>query len=98
MVLDQEIHKWKPFQRALRSPESELFEEMLDMSRLYASAAGMALRPVVLESMLMSILLAHHKMITDLQRKLKDHVDPEPLRKDDLRRFAQAEPTETRDD
>ncbi len=98
MVLDQEIHKWKSFQRALRSPESELFEDMLDMSRLYASAAGMALRPVILESMLMSILLAHHKMITDLQRKLKDHVDPEPLGKDDLRHFAQAEPTEMRDD
>jgi hypothetical protein len=45
---------------------SETFENMLLRSKLYASAASSALRPVVLEAMFMSILLDHHKRLLEL--------------------------------
>lgn len=66
-----EIGTWKPFKDALRKPERNLFENMLLRSKLYASAAGMAVRPVVLEAMLMSILLDHHMRILELATEIQ---------------------------
>ncbi len=43
-----------------------MFEDMLLRSKLFASAGGMAVRPIVLEAMFMSILLDHHKRMLEL--------------------------------
>lgn len=66
MRIDIEIANWKRFRDALRKPERDMFENMLLRSKLYASAASSALRPVVLEAMFMSILLDHHKRLLEL--------------------------------
>ena len=71
MAIDIEIAKWKPFRDALRKPEKDMFENMLLRSKLYASAGGMAVRPVVLEAMLMSILLDHHKRLLELVAEIE---------------------------
>jgi hypothetical protein len=71
MAIDIEIAKWKPFRDALRKPDCDIFENMLLRSKLYASAGGMAVRPVVLEAMYMSILLDHHKRLLELVAEIE---------------------------
>ena len=71
MAIDIEIGKWKTFRDALRKPEREIFENMLLRSKLYASAGGMAVRPIVLEAMFMSILLDHHKRLLELVAEIE---------------------------
>jgi hypothetical protein len=77
MAIDIEIAKWKTFRDALRKPERDIFENMLLRSKLYASAAGMAVRPVVLEAMIMSILLDHHKRLLELVAKIEKLKNPD---------------------
>jgi len=87
MAIDMEIAKWKLFKDALRKPDSDIFENMLLRSKLYASAGGMAVRPVVLEAIFMSILLDHHKRLlelaTDIEKlKTRDNSkEPEGIEK-----------------
>ncbi len=76
MAIDMEIATWKPFRDALRKPEKDLFENMLLRSKLYASAAGMAVRPVVLEAMFMSILFDHHVRILELTAEIERMKSP----------------------
>jgi hypothetical protein len=76
MAIDIEIAKWKTFRDALRKPERDIFENMLLRSKLYASAGGMAVRPVVLEAMLMSILLDHHKRLLELIAEIEKLKNP----------------------
>jgi hypothetical protein len=66
MAIDIEIAKWKPFRDALRKRDKEICKNMLLRSKLYASAGGMAVRPIVLEAMFMSILLDQHKRLLEL--------------------------------
>jgi hypothetical protein len=76
MAIDIEIAKWKPFRDALRKPERDIFENMLLRSKLYASAGGMAVRPIVLEAMLISILLDHHKRLLELAADIEKLKNP----------------------
>jgi len=66
VALEEEIKAWKGFQDALRAPDREIFENMLDQCRLYASAGSMAVRPKIIEVMFMTVLFAHHKMLKEL--------------------------------
>ncbi len=77
MAIDIEIAEWKLFRDALRKPERDIFENMLLRSKLYASAAGMAVRPVVLEAIFMSILLDHHKRLLELAANIEKLKNPE---------------------
>lgn len=82
MAIDIEIAKWKTFRDALRKPEKDMFENMLLRSKLYASAGGMAVRPVVLEAMFMSILLDHHvrllELVAEIEKLKSPHSPKEP--------------------
>jgi hypothetical protein len=77
MAIDMEIAKWKPFRDALRKPEKGIFENMLLRSKLYASAGGMALRPIVLEAVFMSILFDHHIRLLELAAEIERIKTPE---------------------
>lgn len=77
MAIDMEIAKWKPFRDALRKPEKDIFENMLLRSKLYASAGGMALRPIVLEAVFMSILFDHHIRLLKLAAEIERIKTPE---------------------
>jgi len=65
VALEEEIKAWKGFQDALRAPDREVFENLLDQCRLYASAGSMAVRPKIIEAMFMTVLFAHHKMLKE---------------------------------
>ena len=57
MALEPEINRWSGFARALRKPDREAFDELMDMCRINAMSAGNACNPVIFEPMVMSILL-----------------------------------------
>ena len=72
MALESEINRWSGFARALRKEDREAFDELMDMCRGYAMAAGNATNPIVFEPMVMSILLAQQKKLRELEYKLND--------------------------
>lgn len=71
LALDSEIRSWKGFQKALRGEDHRAFDEMMKACRIYASAAGMATRPVLAEAMFMSILLSQQKELMEIRETLE---------------------------
>ena len=72
MALEGEINRWSGFANALRKPEREAFDELMDMCRSYASESSNATNPIIFEPMAMSILLAQQKKLRELEYKLND--------------------------
>ena len=71
IALEGEISRWRGFAFALRRPDREAFEELMDMCRGYASESSCATNPVVFEPMVMSILLAQQVKIQKLERLIR---------------------------
>lgn len=71
MALEEEINRWSGFARALRKPDREAFDELMDMYRSFAMAGSNATNPILFESMIMSILLFQQKRITLMEEALK---------------------------
>ena len=72
MALESEIHRWNGFARALRKDDREAFDELMDMCRNNAMAAGNACNPIIFEPMAMSILLAQQQKLRELEHKLNE--------------------------
>ena len=70
MATEMEKAKWKPFRQMLNKKDKKLFDQMLCYPNLYNSAGSNAVRPVLLEPILMSIAFEHYKQFT----KLKDNM------------------------
>ncbi len=71
IALEEEIRRWKGFTQALRSDDREVFEQLMDACRSYASAGSNSTRPVLFEPMAMSILLSQQRRINKLE-KMRD--------------------------
>lgn len=67
IATEMEKAKWKPFRAMLDRNDRKLFDEMLTYPNLYNSAGSNAVRPVLLEPILMSIAFEHYKQLTKLQ-------------------------------
>ena len=72
MALEGEINRWSGFARAMRKPDREAFDELMDMCRSYASESSNATNPIIFEPMVISILLAQQKTLRELEYKLND--------------------------
>jgi len=70
-ALEGEVRRWKGFRKALRGKTVEAFDEMMKTCRIYASAAGMATRPVLAEAMFMSILVGQQKELMEIRKSLE---------------------------
>ena len=70
MALEDEIRRWKGFEKALRTEDREAFEELMDACRNFASAGSNATQPILFEPMMLSILLSQQKRIIRLEKKL----------------------------
>ena len=70
MALDREVQRWSGFARALRREDRTTFEQIMDICRNYASAGSNATRPILFESMVLSILLHQQKILNKIERKL----------------------------
>ncbi len=72
-ALESEIDSWRGFRRALASDEDkQAFEEIMDLSRIFASESSNATNPIIFELMVMSILLGQQKRIRQLECKLRN--------------------------
>ena len=72
IALDSEIQRWNGFARALRKEDRTAFDQIMDACRNYASAASNATRPTVFESMVMTVLLHHQRVLGKLEKTLDD--------------------------
>ncbi len=70
IALDRESQRWSGFARALRREDRVAFDYMIDTCRNYASAGSNATRPVMFESMVMSILLHQQKILNKIEKEL----------------------------
>ena len=71
MALESEIGRWSGFARVLRKSDREAFDELMDMSRSFASAGGNATNPILFEPFVISIILGQQERILALEKKLK---------------------------
>lgn len=71
-ALEDEIRKWDGFSKVLRVEDKKAFLELMDACRLFASAASNAIRPILFDSMVMSILLFQQKKLRQLQKDIAD--------------------------
>ena len=60
---ERERRKWKIFREQLYKSERKTFDEMISISRLYNTSAGMVCKPVLLHPILMSIIFEHYKQL-----------------------------------
>ena len=72
MAIEDEIQTWKGFANALRIGDRDAFEALMDACRGYASAGGNAVKPVLFEPMIMSMLLSLKVQVQNLQKELDD--------------------------
>jgi hypothetical protein len=63
---EMETWKWRPFRKLLGKQDRKIFDEMFSFSRLYNAAGTMACRPVLIHTILMSIIFEHYKKLTKL--------------------------------
>ncbi len=70
VALEDEINRWSGFERALRKPDREAFDELICAFRSYASECSNSSNPIVFESMVISILLDRQKRILALEKEL----------------------------
>ncbi len=62
--------KWKQFRSLLDKKDRKMFDQMYDCVKFYNTACMMACRPVVIHSVLMSIMFEHYKQLQKLEEKL----------------------------
>lgn len=72
MVVEAEIEKLKKFRDSLRLEDKLIFEDLLNQCKLYASAASSLASPVKEVPLILSILFAHHKKLSELERRLEE--------------------------
>ena len=70
IALEDEIGRWRGFEKALRTEDHEAFEALMDACRNYASAGSNATQPILFEPMILSILVSQQKKIARLEKKL----------------------------
>jgi len=70
MALEDEIHRWSGFGKALRIEDKAAFDALMDACRNYASAGSNATNPILFEPMVMSILLSQQVKISRLEKAL----------------------------
>jgi hypothetical protein len=70
MALEDEIHRWSGFEKALRTEDRQAFEALMDACRSYASAGSNATNPILFEPMILSILLSQQVKISRLEKAL----------------------------
>jgi hypothetical protein len=62
------------FKQFLRAEDQIIFEDLLNQCKLYASAAGVLTSSVKEFPLLLAMLFAHHKKLTELERQVKEEL------------------------
>ena len=70
--LYREEDSWKPFRRALRREDRELFDELFAAARYHTPACTCSGRAVPFEAILMSILIEERRAARELSRRVEE--------------------------
>jgi hypothetical protein len=73
--LEIEIQAWQKFRRALRKEDQQFLDQLFEKARVHSQAGAEATRPWPFETILISILLEHEKVLVELRSKLKTYED-----------------------
>jgi len=60
---EMEIRKWRSFRKLLDKQDRKKFDDMLSIPRFYNVAGTMACRPVLIHTILMSIIFERYKQL-----------------------------------
>ena len=74
-VLENEVQEWRKFRRALRKEDQEFLDRLFEKARVHIQAGAEASRAWPFETILISILLEHEKVLVELRSKLKAYED-----------------------
>ena len=72
MIVETEVERLKKFRDSLRLEDRLIFDDLLRQCKLYASAASSLTSPVKEVPLIMSILFAHHKKLTEIEKRLDE--------------------------
>lgn len=70
MVVEGELEKLKRFRRFLRAEDKEIFDDLLNQCRLYASYASTMASPVQAIPLMMSMIFGQHKRLMELEKRI----------------------------
>ena len=70
MVVEQDLAKLSRFREFLRSEDKDIFDDLVNQCRLYASYAGTMAYPVREIPLLISMLFGQHKRLMQLEKKV----------------------------
>ena len=71
-VLESERDRWKPYRRALSKEDQQAFDRLFDRAKYHTHAGVYQAHSWPMETILVSILLEHGKLIEEIQRKLNE--------------------------
>jgi hypothetical protein len=71
-VLEQEVEEWRKFRRGLRKEDQPFLDRLFEEARLHVQAGVYASRPWPFETILVSILVEHEKLLAELRSRLRD--------------------------
>jgi hypothetical protein len=71
MVMEDQLGQLKRFQEYLRQEDKEVFDDLMDQCRLYASYTGAMTSPVREVPLFMSMLFEQHKRIMELEKAIE---------------------------
>lgn len=71
-VLESERERWKPFRRGLSKEDQQVFDRLFDRAKFHTHAGVYMARSWPMETILLSIILEHGKMIDEIIGQLKE--------------------------
>jgi len=71
-VLEQERGRWKGFRKGLSKEHQVAFDRLFERAKFHTAAGVYMSHPYPLETILVSIILEHEKMIAEILGKLKE--------------------------
>ncbi len=71
-VMESERERLKPFRRSLSKEDQQAFDRLFDRAKMHTSAGVYMASPWPMETILLSIILEHGKVIEEILGKLKD--------------------------
>ena len=72
IVVEQEIATMSKFKQFLRPEDRVVFDDLLGQCKLYAAEAGVLASPVKEMPLLLSMIFAQHKKVTELEKRLNE--------------------------
>lgn len=70
IVVDQKVAESSRFKQFLRGEDRAVFDDLLEQCKLYAAEAGTLASPVREVPLLLSMVFAHHKKLTELEERI----------------------------